>query len=97
MRTQKKLLETQSLATSTTLSPAATETSETKPDAPPRGSALLVETALTFARKIASAETLEQARDFARVIVDQLEEVNAKIKRQKTAAPTEDAAQRRTD
>jgi len=42
---------------------------------------------LTYARKIGSAETIEQAREFARVIVDQLEEVNAKIKRQKTTAP----------
>lgn len=54
-----------------------------KPDAPPRGSALLVETALTYARKIESAEALEQAREFAGVVVDQLLEVKAKIERQK--------------
>jgi hypothetical protein len=46
---------------------------------------LLVETALAYARKIGSAETLEQARECARVIVDQLEEVRAKIERQKAA------------
>jgi hypothetical protein len=87
MRTQKKLLETLLPDTSTTLSTGATGSNETGPDAPPRGSALLVETALTYARKIGAAETLEEAREFARVIVDQLEEVNAKIKRQKPAAP----------
>jgi hypothetical protein len=44
---------------------------------------LLVETGLTYARKIATAETLEQARDWARVVVEQLEEVKAKIERRK--------------
>lgn len=86
MSRPKRLLQTQSPDTSTRLLPDPTETGEPRLDAPPRGSALLVETALTYARKIGSAETLEQARDFARVIVDQLEEVKAKIERAKTGA-----------
>jgi hypothetical protein len=69
------------LDTSTTVSPI--EGNETKPDAPPRGSALLVETALTYARKVAGAESIEQAQEFARVIVDQIVEVEAKIERQR--------------
>jgi hypothetical protein len=92
MRTQKKLLETPSPDISTKLSSAGIERSEIKLDAPPRGLALLVETALTYARKIKAAETLEEAQDYARVIVEQLEEVKAKIERQKTAAPSADAA-----
>jgi hypothetical protein len=83
MSAQRKPLETPSLDTSTTLLPVETKPNETKLDAPPRGSALLVETALTYARKIGAAETLEQAQDFARVIVEQLEEVKAKIERQR--------------
>lgn len=81
MRSQKKFLETESPDISTTALP--TGESETKPDAPPRGSALLVETALTYARKIGSAESLEQAQDFARVVCEQLEEVKVKIERQR--------------
>jgi hypothetical protein len=83
MNARKKLSQIPLPDTSTTSSPIATEGSETKPDAPPRGSALLVETALTYARKIQGAETLEEARDFARVVVEQLEEVRAKIERRK--------------
>jgi hypothetical protein len=56
---------------------------------------LLVETALTYARKIGSADSLEQARDFARVIVDQLEEVRAKIERRK-ALTSEQQQERKT-
>lgn len=83
MNAQKKLSQIPLPDTSTTSSPIATEGSETKPDTPPRGSALLVETALTYARKIGAAQTLEEARDCARVIVDQLEEIKAKIERRK--------------
>jgi len=44
---------------------------------------LLVETALAYARKIGIAETLEEAREYARVIIDQLDEIKAKIERQR--------------
>ena len=44
---------------------------------------MLVETALAYARKIGDAENVTQAREFARVIVEQLEELNAKIERRK--------------
>ena len=82
----KRQLQTVLPDTSTRLLPDAIEIDETKPDAPPRGSTLLVETALTYAKKIGNAETLEQAQDYARVVIDQLAEVKAKIERQKTAA-----------
>jgi hypothetical protein len=82
LKTQSQI---ESPDTSTNAGPTATEPSEIKLDAPPRGSTLLVETALTYARKIGSAQTLEQAQDFARVIVEQLAEVKEKIERQKAA------------
>jgi hypothetical protein len=44
---------------------------------------LLIETALDYARKIGSAKTLEQAQELARVAVDQLEQVKAKIDRRR--------------
>lgn len=46
---------------------------------------MLIETALTYAKKVARAESLDQAQDYARVVVEQLEEVKAKIERQKAA------------
>lgn len=85
MRRGKRLLATQSPDISTRLSEEGIEPDPTKLDAPPRGSALLVETALTYGRKILTAETIEDVREFARVIVDQLEEVKAKIERQRAA------------
>lgn len=86
MSRPKRSLQTPLPDISTRLSAGETNPNPTEPDAPPRGSALLVETALTYARKVGGAETLEQARDFARVIVDQLEEVKAKIERQRANA-----------
>ena len=76
-------MQTRSLDTSTRLLAGETESDQTKPDAPPRGSTLLVETALAYARKIGIAETLEEAREYARVIIDQLDEIKAKIERQR--------------
>jgi len=49
---------------------------------------LFIETALNYARKIEGAETLEQAQEFARVIVGQLQEVKAKIERRKATLLT---------
>jgi hypothetical protein len=45
---------------------------------------LLIETALAYAGKIAGAETLEQAQEFARVVVEQLGEVKARVIRRRT-------------
>lgn len=53
-------------------------------DAPPRGSALLIETALTYARKARNAcAGLKEPLDCLDVVIEQLEEVREKIDRQR--------------
>lgn len=86
MSMPKRQLVTPLPDTSTTSLPAEIDPNETKPDALPRGSTLLVETALAYTRKIEEAETLEQAREFARVVAGQLEYLKAKIDRRKGIA-----------
>lgn len=59
-------------------------------DAPPRGSALHIETALTYARKverILKPHGDTYGLDHIRVVIEQLEEVSAKIKKQWQTAP----------
>ena len=67
-----------------------------EPDAPPRGSALHVETALTYARRAsnqaemtayADDKQMRAIRDSITVVIEQLEEVSAKIKKQWQTAP----------
>jgi hypothetical protein len=62
------------------------------PDLPPRGSALNIETALTYARKahklagelqkVDPCNAFAEMVDFLNVVIEQLQEVNDKIKRQ---------------
>lgn len=61
-----------------------------EPDAPPRGSALHVETALTYARmasKKASRLPVSDIFNDLKTVIEQLEEVSAKIKKQWQTAP----------
>ena len=80
---QKSSLKIESLDTSKNASQAQRPISEQEQDAPPRGSALNIETALTFARKIKHTEHIETAWMYVDTVVEQLEEVAAKIKRQR--------------
>jgi hypothetical protein len=53
-------------------------------DAPPRGSALNIETALTYARRARTqCAGLKAPLESIDVVIEQLEEVAAKIKRQR--------------
>ncbi len=59
-------------------------------DAPPRGSALLIETALTYARKARNAcAGLKEPIDCLDVVIEQLEEVCEKIDRQRALGSTQ--------
>lgn len=82
MKEQKKSSKTESSDISKTVSPAQKLTDDGGPDAPPRGSALNIETALTFARKIKNTEQIEMAWMYVETVIEQLEEVSDKIKRQ---------------
>lgn len=81
MKEQK--LQSQILSSDTLTTVSKSPASESAHDAPPRGSALLIETALTYARKIKNTEQIEMARMYAETVIEQLEEVREKIDRQR--------------
>ena len=81
MKEQKSQSQKPSSDTLTTV--LKSPVSESAHDAPPRGSALLIETALTYARKIKNTEQIEMAWMYVETVIEQLEEVREKIDRQR--------------
>jgi hypothetical protein len=96
MKEPKKSLKTESSGISTTAEGAGSESVENVPDLPPRGSALNIETALTFARKghklanelqkVDPCNAYMELTSFLSVVIEQLEEVTDKMKRQSKLA-----------
>jgi hypothetical protein len=84
---RKKSSEIEFPATLTNADLTSLKQPGSEPDAPPRGSALHIETALTYARKIKHTEQIETAWMYVDTVIEQLEEVSAKIKKQWQAAP----------
>lgn len=87
MKEQKS--QSQIPSTDTLKNASGLPASETAHDAPPRGSALLIETALTYARKIKNTEQIEMAWMYVDTIIEQLEEVREKIDRQRALGSTQ--------
>lgn len=88
MKEQKSQSQIPSTDTLTTVS--GLPVSGSAHDAPPRGSALLIETALTYARKARNAcAGLKEPIDCLDVVIEQLEEVREKIDRQRALGSTQ--------
>lgn len=88
MKEQK--LQSPKPSTDTSMTVSGSSASGSAHDAPPRGSALLIETALTYARKARNAcAGLKEPVDCLDVVIEQLEEVREKIDRQRALGSTQ--------